>query len=70
MHNTRINLAGEMQARFATGHDYDLNPAKHMDFLSLAGAGAFRSTANDFLKFLAAVLTDLSEGWLIRQFAT
>jgi D-alanyl-D-alanine-carboxypeptidase/D-alanyl-D-alanine-endopeptidase len=57
MHNTRINVSGEMQTRFATGHDYDLNPAKNMDFLSLAGGGAFRSTANDFLKFLAVVLT-------------
>jgi len=56
MHETRIKLSAEMQTRFATGHDYDLNPANNMDFLSLAGGGAFRSTANDFLKFLAAAL--------------
>jgi CubicO group peptidase (beta-lactamase class C family) len=56
MINTRIKLFPEMQSRFATGHDPDLNPAKHLEFLSLAGAGAFRSTANDFLKFLAAAL--------------
>ncbi len=56
MHDTRIKLSPEMQNRFATGHDYDLKPARNMDFLSLAGGGAFRSTANDFLKFLAASL--------------
>jgi D-alanyl-D-alanine-carboxypeptidase/D-alanyl-D-alanine-endopeptidase len=56
MGDTRIKLSAEMQNRFATGYDYDLNPAKNMDFLSLAGGGAFRSTANDFLKFLAISL--------------
>jgi len=56
MTDTRIKLSPEMQSRFAAGHDYDLNPAKNLDFLSLAGAGAFRSTANDFLKFLAVAL--------------
>jgi serine-type D-Ala-D-Ala carboxypeptidase/endopeptidase len=56
MNDTRITLSPEMQGRFATGHDDKLNPAKHLAFLSLAGAGALHSTANDFLKFLAAVL--------------
>src|SRR5688572_18820209 len=40
MNETGIQLSAEMQNRFATGHDYDLNPARNMDFLSLAGAGA------------------------------
>jgi CubicO group peptidase (beta-lactamase class C family) len=56
MTDTRITLSSEMQGRFATGHDRELNPEKNLDFLSLAGAGALRSTANDFLKFLAATL--------------
>jgi D-alanyl-D-alanine-carboxypeptidase/D-alanyl-D-alanine-endopeptidase len=56
MTDTRIKLSQEMQSRFATGHDRDLNPEKNLDFLSLTGAGALRSTANDFLKFLDAVL--------------
>ncbi len=56
MNDTRIKLPPEMQGRFATGHDPELNPAKNLDFLSLAGAGALRSTANDFLKFLAVAL--------------
>lgn len=56
MNDTRIKLSPEMQGRFATGHDRELNPAKHLEFLGFAGAGALHSTANDFLKFLAAVL--------------
>jgi D-alanyl-D-alanine-carboxypeptidase/D-alanyl-D-alanine-endopeptidase len=56
MNDTRIKLSPEMQGRFATGHDGELNTAKHLVFLSFAGAGALRSTANDFLKLLAAVL--------------
>jgi D-alanyl-D-alanine-carboxypeptidase/D-alanyl-D-alanine-endopeptidase len=57
MTDTRIKLSPELQSRFATGHDAELNPANNLEFLSLAGAGAFRSTANDLLKFLAAVLS-------------
>jgi serine-type D-Ala-D-Ala carboxypeptidase/endopeptidase len=57
MTETRIKLSPEMQARFATGHDGELNPAEHLDFFGgFAGAGALRSTANDFLKFLAVAL--------------
>jgi len=56
MNDTRVKLSPEMQGRFAIGHDDELNPAKHLEFLGFAGAGALHSTANDFLKFLAAVL--------------
>jgi serine-type D-Ala-D-Ala carboxypeptidase/endopeptidase len=56
MNDTRLKLSEEMQNRFPTGHDYDLKPAKGFERLSLAGAGGLRTTANDFLKFLAAVL--------------
>jgi CubicO group peptidase (beta-lactamase class C family) len=56
MNDTRIKLSPEMQGRFATGHDGELNPAKHLEFLGFAGAGALHSTANDFLKFLAVAL--------------
>jgi len=45
-----------MQNRFPTGHEYDLKPAKGFERLSLPGAGGLRTTANDFLKFLAVVL--------------
>ena len=56
MNDTRLKLSGDMQKRFPTGHDYDLKPAKPWERISLAGVGGIRSTANDFLKFLAAVL--------------
>jgi D-alanyl-D-alanine-carboxypeptidase/D-alanyl-D-alanine-endopeptidase len=56
MNDTRIRPSGEMQNRLATGHDYELKPAKNREFVHLVGAGSLRSTANDFLKFLAAVL--------------
>jgi CubicO group peptidase (beta-lactamase class C family) len=56
MNDTRIKPSDEMQNRLATGHDYELNPAKMRDFVTFVGAGGLRSTANDFLKFLAAVL--------------
>ena len=55
MNETRIELSEEMQRRFPAGHEYDLKPAKGFERLSLAGVGGLRTTANDFLKFLAAV---------------
>jgi D-alanyl-D-alanine-carboxypeptidase/D-alanyl-D-alanine-endopeptidase len=56
MNDTRLKLSEEMQSRFPTGHGHDLTPAKGFERLSLAGAGGLRTTANDFLKFLAVVL--------------
>lgn len=56
MNDTRITPSDEMQNRLATGHDYELKPAKNREFVHLVGTGSLRSTANDFLKFLAAVL--------------
>jgi len=56
MHDTGIQLATEQLARFATGHNRLAQPVPYWDLLTLAGAGALRSTANDLLKFLAANL--------------
>lgn len=56
MNDTRIKLTAEMQSRFSIGHDYDLKPMKGFERRSLAGVGGLRSTANDFLKFLATIL--------------
>jgi len=53
MSDTSITLTPEMQKRLATGHRADTKVA-NWDFLSLAGAGALRSTARDMLTFLAA----------------
>ena len=52
MEDTRITLTTSMKQRLAQGHNAGLAPVSNWDFLALAGAGAFRSTANDLLKFL------------------
>jgi D-alanyl-D-alanine-carboxypeptidase/D-alanyl-D-alanine-endopeptidase len=55
MDSTRITLNPELEARLAPGHFRTGEPARHwMLAPPLAGAGAFRSTANDMLRFLAA----------------
>ena len=56
MESTGIRLTPEMRAHLATGHDQSLRPAALLDFPTLAGAGALRSTTNDLLKFVAANL--------------
>ena len=56
MTDTRMTLTPEMTARLAVGHDNALAPVANWDNPTLAGAGAFRSTANDIFKFLGAVL--------------
>ena len=56
MVSTRITLTSEMKARFAPGHNDQLEPVPNWDFQSLAGCGALRSSANDLLAFLAANL--------------
>jgi CubicO group peptidase (beta-lactamase class C family) len=57
MENTRIALTPDMQRRFSPGHDRKLARVMSWDMQeAFAGAGAFRSTANDLLKFLAAAM--------------
>jgi D-alanyl-D-alanine-carboxypeptidase/D-alanyl-D-alanine-endopeptidase len=56
MKSTRITLSPEMQQRFAAGHSADLVTVSSWDIPALAGAGALRSSANDLLTFLAAVM--------------
>ena len=56
MEDTRITLTSSMRQRLARGHNAGLAPVPNWDFLALAGAGAFRSTANDLLKFLQMCL--------------
>jgi D-alanyl-D-alanine-carboxypeptidase/D-alanyl-D-alanine-endopeptidase len=56
MQSTHISLTPEARARLATGHAYGLEPTPNWDLGALAGAGAFRSTVNDLLAFLAANL--------------
>ena len=56
MKSTGIALSPGMKGRLAAGHGQLLQPVSNWDVPTLAGAGALRSTANDLLIFLAAVL--------------
>lgn len=56
MTDTVIELTGEQRARLSPGHDPKGNVVPNWDFDVLAPAGAFKSTANDLLKFIAANL--------------
>ena len=54
--DTGITLTSSMKQRMATGHNSILGPVANRDSLTLAGAGALRSSANDMLTFLEAFL--------------
>jgi CubicO group peptidase (beta-lactamase class C family) len=57
MSDTVIRLTRDQRKRLAHGHDEDGRPVPNWDLIeATAGAGALRSTANDLLTFLAAVL--------------
>jgi serine-type D-Ala-D-Ala carboxypeptidase/endopeptidase len=54
MNSTRITLTPGMRPRLATGHSSVGPPVKNWGSLALQGDGAFCSSVNDMLKFLAA----------------
>jgi serine-type D-Ala-D-Ala carboxypeptidase/endopeptidase len=56
MKSTRITLSESLRQRFAAGHTSDLVTVPEWEITSLAGAGALRSSANDLLTFLAAMM--------------
>jgi CubicO group peptidase (beta-lactamase class C family) len=56
MADTTIGLTPDQTARFAPPLDMYMRPAKPWRLPAFPGAGAIRSTANDMLKFAAAVL--------------
>ena len=56
MKSTRITLSEPLRKRFAAGHSADLVTVPAWDSPTLAGAGALRSTANDLLIFLSAMM--------------
>jgi CubicO group peptidase (beta-lactamase class C family) len=56
MPDTGITLSSSMNQRMATGHNAMLAPVANWDLPTLAGAGALRSSANDMLTFLEALL--------------
>jgi CubicO group peptidase (beta-lactamase class C family) len=57
MRDTRITLTPAMSGRLATGHGADLEVVGNWDIAVLAGAGGWRSTTTDMLRFLAAAVT-------------
>lgn len=56
MGNTVVALSAEHRAKLARGYDHKGRPADNWDFDALAGAGAFRSSAADMMRFLGANL--------------
>ena len=57
MRDTAITLSPDLKKRLAHGHDDEGRPVPNWDLKeAYAGAGALRSTTNDLLVFLAAVL--------------
>ncbi|MET3897799.1 D-alanyl-D-alanine-carboxypeptidase/D-alanyl-D-alanine-endopeptidase [Devosia sp. UYZn731] len=54
MTDTTMTLTPEQTTRFATGHDRQLEATSHWDFDVFAPAGAYRSSAADMAKFVAA----------------
>lgn len=65
MKDTALTLTPKLRKRLAPGHDAALHPAKNWDLPALAGAGALKSSVNDMLKFVDAVLArkQLDLGW-------
>jgi serine-type D-Ala-D-Ala carboxypeptidase/endopeptidase len=56
MTNTVVTLSADHRARLAHGHGHKGAPTGNWDFDALAGAGAFRSSAADMMRFLSANL--------------
>lgn len=54
--NTTLHPAGDATRRLAVGHDAQLAPVAPLDLGIFAPAGALRSTAEDLLSFLGAML--------------
>lgn len=54
LNSTRITLTPELRARLAQGHAASGEPSVNMEFQTLIGNGALRSTASDMLRFLSA----------------
>ena len=60
MTDSAISLSPDQRRRFAPAFDMYMRPAKPWHISALAGAGGLRSTANDMLRFAAAVLDPAS----------
>jgi len=58
MTDTRVNPTRAQEARRARGHTETGEPTPHWHFLSLPGAGALNSNAEDLFRYLSANLGD------------
>ena len=56
MNSTRAHVTADMNKRLVIGHSERLDPVPVLDLAVIPGASVLRSTANDLLIFLAAVL--------------
>jgi D-alanyl-D-alanine-carboxypeptidase/D-alanyl-D-alanine-endopeptidase len=56
MNSTRAHITANLNKRLVTGHSERLDPVPMLDLAVIPGASVLRSTANDLLIFLAAVL--------------
>jgi CubicO group peptidase (beta-lactamase class C family) len=56
MASTAITISPAMKARLGVGHDGKLEAAPGVDMPAFLAAGCFRSTANDLLTFLSAIM--------------
>jgi len=56
MNNTAVSTTPEMKAQFAVGHNTYLQPVGYWDPGGMAGAVGIKSTAQDLLTFIEAVL--------------
>jgi CubicO group peptidase (beta-lactamase class C family) len=56
MNSTRAHVTADMNKRLVTGHSEKLDPVPALDLAVIPGASVLRSTVNDLLIFLAAVL--------------
>jgi CubicO group peptidase (beta-lactamase class C family) len=68
MNSTAIHPTGQMKSRLATGHDAQLEPALTWWLPAMEGAASLRSTVNDLLNFLAALM-DYTKSILSRAMA-
>lgn len=57
LRDTHTDTPAAWTARLASGFDAASNPTPHWRFAALAGAGAWRSSAKDMVKFLAASIS-------------
>lgn len=56
LRDTRMDLTPGMRRRLAVGHTNELAPAPHWDMGALESAGGLRSTPDDLLRLLEAIL--------------